>query len=373
MDNTNTSYGLAVVDSPLQLINTLNMMETTTYGNCKWDLLMLEEPSFDRVLFDRITSLGIFRKVFFVNNGWEKFRELHKNKIKWTCVYLNKKNIFKIWPDLSCDFSEYSYMSFCPAADFFVCNFAYLYNKNIKFIWLEDGMSSYTIHGVFINGGFIRDILRCIFKHNVGKKNIECQYLYRPELATYSVPFVRNKAAFLTPNSSTAIIVDKIFNFSDEDIIREKYIYFDNAFKKDGIKTNDKEILNTVCSTIGKDKFVIKVHPRNDVSIYSDSGYKLCKNNYIPWEVYFFHPEMLNNKVLIGVISTALLSPFLYFDSTQKVISLVSFLDLDEMNDSFKKLVSYLTESIMKQHPDIFILPNDYKEFVDVLRVVDND
>ena len=66
IDKIMNACGLAIVDSPLQLINTLNMMETTSYGQCHWDLLMLEEPSFDRVLFDKITSLGIFRKTFFV-------------------------------------------------------------------------------------------------------------------------------------------------------------------------------------------------------------------------------------------------------------------------------------------------------------------
>ena len=132
METNQEACGLAVVDSPLQLINTLNMMETTSYGQCQWDLLMLEEPSFDRALFDKITSIGIFRKTFFVENGWDKFRALHKRKFKWTCIFLNKKNIFKIWPDLSCDFYEYNYMSFCPAADFFVCNFAYGYWNYLK-------------------------------------------------------------------------------------------------------------------------------------------------------------------------------------------------------------------------------------------------
>lgn len=372
METNQKACGLAVVDSPLQLINTLNMMETTSYGQCQWDLLMLEEPSFDRALFDKITSIGIFRKTFFVENGWDKFRALHKRKFKWTCIFLNKKNIFKIWPDLSCDFSEYKYMSFCPAADFFVCNFAYLYNKNIRFIWLEDGMSSYTIHGVFIKGGFFKDLLRFVFKHNVGKKNIECQYLYRPELATYTVPFTRNKASFLSSNSNTAKYVDAIFNFSNEDIIKEKYIYFDNAFSKDGIITNDKKILDDVSSIIGKEDLIIKVHPRNDVSIYDGTGYKLCKKNYIPWEVYFFHPEMLDNKVLIGAVSTAILSPFLYFDSKQKVISLIRMLDLSEMNDGFKNLVSFVYESIMSNNLEVFCTPVDSDELVNALKEIQN-
>ena len=285
---------------------------------------------------------------------------------------MNKNNIYKIWPDLSCDFSEYKYMSFCPAADFFVCNFAYLHNKSIKFIWLEDGMSSYTIHGVFIKGGFFRDLLRNIFKHNVGKKNIECQYLYRPELATYTVPFTRNKASFLTPNSNTAKIVDAIFDFSDEDIINEKYIYFDNAFSKDGIITNDNVILDDVSSIIGKNDLIIKVHPRNDASVYEGAGYKICNKNYIPWEVYFFHPEMLNNKILIGVVSTAILSPFLYFDSNQKVISLIRMLDLSEMNEGFKHLVIFVYESIMMNNKDVFCTPIDSSELVTALKEIQN-
>ena len=348
MRRQNDICGIAVVDSPLQLLNTLNMMETTSYGQIKWDLLLLEEPAFGKILFDRITSLGIFRKTYFVESAWSKLRNLQKQRIKWAGIYLNRNNIYKIWPDLSCDFREYQYMSFCPAADFFVCNFAHFFNNTIKYIW------------------FARKMLR----HNSGKKNIECQYLYRPEMANYGVPFTRVKARFLDPDSETARIADVIFDFKPHDIIKEKYIYFDNAFAKDGINTNDHEILRTVSEIVGKDNLLVKVHPRNDPSIYEGTGLKVNKKNYIPWEIYYFHKEMLENKILIGAVSTALLSPFLYFDSRQKVISLVEMLELDKMNEKFRKLVIDIKKIVMKQHPEVFTMPSDYKELKDALEEV---
>lgn len=370
MRRQNDICGIAVVDSPLQLLNTLNMMETTSYGQIKWDLLLLEEPAFGKILFDRITSLGIFRKTYFVESAWSKLRNLQKQRIKWAGIYLNRNNIYKIWTDLSCDFCEYQYMSFCPAADFFVCNFAHFFNNTIKYIWLEDGMSSYANYGEFLQKGTAKDFARKMLRHNSGKKNIECQYLYRPEMANYGVPFTRVKARFLDPDSETARIADVIFDFKPHDIIKEKYIYFDNAFAKDGINTNDHEILRTVSEIVGKDNLLVKVHPRNDPSIYEGTGLKVNKKNYIPWEIYYFHKEMLENKILIGAVSTALLSPFLYFDSRQKVISLVEMLELDKMNEKFRKLVIDIKKIVMKQHPEVFTLPSDYKELKDALEEV---
>ena len=70
-------------------------------------------------------------------------------------------------------------------------------------------------------------------------------------MANYGVPFERVKARFLNPDSETARIADVIFDFKSNDMIKEKYIYFDNAFAKDGINTNDNEILRTVSEIVG--------------------------------------------------------------------------------------------------------------------------
>lgn len=373
MGRQNSMCGIAVVDSPLQLLNTLNMMETTSYGQIKWDLLLLEEPGFGKKIFDRITSIGIFRKTFFIENAWEKLRILQSQRIKWATAYLDRNNIYKLWPDLSCDFNEYQYMSFCPAADFFICNSAHLFNNSIRYIWLEDGMSSYANYGEFLQKRTLKDFARVMLHHNSGKKNIECQYLYRPELANYGVPFDRNKAKFFSPDSETARIADTIFDFKSNDIITEKYIYFDNAFTKDGIITNDNEILRTVSEIVGKDNLLIKVHPRNDPSNYEGTGLKVSKKNNIPWEIYYFHKEMLENKILIGAVSTALLSPFLYFDSKQQVISLIEMLELNHMNKKFRKLVVDIKNIVIKSHPEIFITPTNYTELKSVLKEITNE
>ena len=366
----NNKCGLAVVDSPIQLLNTLNMIETTSYGKMKWDILILEDSSFGRKIFERISSVGIFRKTFFVEKAWTKLRELHKDRIRWSGIYLNKKNIYRIWPDLSCDFNDYQYMSFCPAADFFICNFAYLFNKKIRYIWLEDGLSSYANYGDFLPNKSMKDFARRMLRHNSGKKNIECQYLYRPELANYQIPFERLKADFLRPDSETAKMAEFIFDFKSENIIKEKYIYFDNAYRKDGIVANDYEILSTVSEIVGKDNLIVKPHPRNDISLYDGTGLKVCKNNYIPWEIYYFHKEMLRDKILIGAVGTALLSPFLYFNSKQKVILLVEMLDTTKMHPKFKRFITNIKEIVIKQHPEIFLTPKGYKELMEILKEV---
>lgn len=363
-------YVLAVVDSPIQLLNTLNIMETTSYGKMKWDILILENSNFGRTIFDRISSVGIFRKTFFVEKAWAKLRELHKDRIRWSSIFLNKKNIYRIWPDLSCDFNDYQYMSFCPAVDFFVCNFAYLFNKEIRYIWLEDGLSSYANYGDFLPNKSMKDFARRILRHNSGKKNIECQYLYRPEMANYQVPFKRMKAPFLKPDSETAKMADVIFDFKTHNTMKEKYIYFDNAYRKDGIIANDYEILCAVSEIVGKDNLIIKAHPRNDISIYDGTGLKVCKNNYIPWEVYYFHEEMMRDKILIGAVGTALLSPYLYFDSKQRVISLVEMLETNEMNINFKNFIMYIKNNVIKSHPEIFFTPKNNKELMNYIRKI---
>lgn len=360
--------GLAIIDTPLELLHFLNMQETTQYGEMKWDLLFLENAASDHKLFSKIKETNLFSSTYFVSDAWKNYKMKTEQGVKWYLLYLNKNNAFKIWPNLPEKFYNYDYMSFCTYAGYAVCNFAYHFNNKLKFIWLEDGMTTYVNYGDFFPGKTIKSVIKTILLHNMGKKNVECQFLYHPELASYNVPCERHKLSPLKANSRTAKMSDLLFNVSEKDFIKQRYIYFDNAFASFGMKLNDSEILQLVSNTTGNNHFIIKVHPRNDSTIYVKEGYNVSTKSGIPWEAYFFHNEAVDNKVLIGVISTALLSPFLYFDSKQKVMSLIRFLDMDSIDVKTRKYIESVRDIFMVSHPDIFILPKTKEELEYVLK-----
>lgn len=360
--------GLAIIETPLELLHFLNMQETTQYGGMKWDLLFLENTTSDHILFSKVKVAGLFCNAYFVSDAWKNYKMKTEEGLKWYLSYLNKNNVFKIWPNFPKEFYNYDYMSFCTYAGYAVCNFAYHFNNKLKFIWLEDGMTTYVNYGDFFPGKTIKSIIKTILLHNMGKKNIECQFLYHPELANYNVPCKRCKLPPLKPDSRTAKTSDSLFDVSEKDFIKHRYIYFDNAFAAFGMKLNDSEILQLVSNVIGNSHFMIKVHPRNDSNIYIKEGYNVNTKSGMPWESYFFHDEAVDNKVLIGVISTALLSPFLYFDSKQKVISLIRFLDMESIDVKTRKYIESVRDIFMVPHPDVFILPKTKEELEHVLK-----
>lgn len=360
--------GLAVLGTPLELLHFLNMQETTQYGEMKWDLLFLEAAASDHKLFSRIKEAGLFCNTYFAPDAWKNYKKKGEQRLKWYLYYLNKNNAFKIWPDLPKDFYKYDYMSFHTHESYAVCNYAYHFNNRLKFIWLEDGMTTYVNYGDFFPDKSIKSAIKTMLLHNFGKKNVECQFLYHPELASYDVPCRRYKLSPLRPNSKTAKISDLLFDVSEKDFIQQKYIYFDNAFAANGMKFDDGGILQLVSGIIGNSNFVIKVHPRNDPNKYINQGYHVSTKSGMPWESYFFHDDAVENKVLIGVISTALLSPYLYFDSRQKVISLIRFLDMDSIDARTRKYIEAVRDTFMIPHPDIFILPKSMDELENVLK-----
>lgn len=359
--------GLAIIDSPLQLLNLLNLIEYTKYGEIKWAVVFLENSASDKTLFDKIKKENLFSQVVFIPGAHKEYVNRSKNRMIRYFSHLNKENVYRFYSEMPRDFYAYDYMCFCTHEGYSICSYAYRFNRNLKFIWLEDGMTTYVNYGDFFPNRTIKSFGKCLLQHNRGKHRVECQFLYHPELATYTVPCLRYKLPSLQANSKVAKKSDLLFAVSKEEFIKSKYIYFDNAFSVSGMNINDSEILQLVSNVVGKRNLTIKVHPKNDAAIYKQDGYSISTNNGIPWESYYFHADAVVDKVLIGVISTALLSPFLYFGSRQKVISLIEFLDMDSIDRNTRTYIEKVRDTFMIPHPDIYILPKNQAELENVL------
>ena len=359
--------GLAIIATPMQLLNLLNLIEYTKYGEIKWDVVFLEDSPSDKTLFAKIKKAKFFSEVVFIPGAYKEYVNRSKNRMIRYLAYLNKENVYRFYSELPRDFYAYDYMCFYTYESYCICNYAYCFNKRLKFIWLEDGMTTYVKYDDFFPNRTIKSFAKWLLQHNRGKHRVECQFLYRPELATYTVPCQRYKLPYLQPNSKVAKISDLLFAVSTEEFIKSKYIYFDNSFAVSGMNINDSEILQLVSNVVGKRNLTIKVHPRNDAAIYKQDGYSVSTNSGIPWEAYYFHTDTVADKVLIGVISTALLSPFLYFNSRQKVISLIEFLDMDSIDRNTRTYIEKVRDTFMIPHPDIYILPKNQAELENVL------
>lgn len=62
-----------------------------------------------------------------------------------------------------------------------------------------------------------------------------------------------------------------------------------------------------VANLVGKDNLLIKIHPRDLRTIYSDNGFNVDKNSLIPWEAIQLSSDF-SDKVFLTINSGSVLS-----------------------------------------------------------------
>jgi len=356
---------LCICNTPLQLLNMINVI-SNYYENDSRDLIITDEIKNCDVLLENIKTTYFFDQVNLINEdykqtvflakGIKKIYEFKKYKTRIKTQYNSTKKYDRIF------FWGGGWLNSIVAKQTHK-------NKNCEFIWIDEGTASYSTHGLYWKKTLLQKIIYHIKPSQIIKKimginylfnNTKIQYLYRPEIADYAVPFKRISIPFLRQNRND--LIKQIFGYDENIAIKEKFIYFDGAGNEDSLYGNDKELLEMVAKIVGKENLLVKVHPRSSSEWYIQNGYSINANTSIPWEVYCFDEKNLRNKVLISIFSTALLSPYLYFNYENKVISLLHLFNKSAYNNYYKYLLDYIEKQIFFSRKDIFLLPNSIEE-----------
>ena len=83
--------------------------------------------------------------------------------------------------------------------------------------------------------------------------------------------------------SSLRDYLNHIFNYYPEKLNR--YIYFASSSDIDKTPYGETNFVLKLADYVGKDNLLVKMHPRDNRSVYADYGIKVMENSYIPWEV----------------------------------------------------------------------------------------
>lgn len=146
-------------------------------------------------------------------------------------------------------------------------------------------------------------------------------------------------------------ILDKVFSVKEcKDSYDKKIIFFEESYYNDGIVTGDVELVEKIAGIYGKDNIMVKVHPRNKENRFENLGYMTNKDFTVPWEAIALNMGNLEEKVLVSMTSTALISTYLCIKSNAKLIFYTSGLK------SKNQRVLYTAEVIKKLatlYPDI--------------------
>lgn len=364
---------LCICDTPLQLLNMINVI-ITYYNGFKYDLIITDEIKNYEILIKNIKSTNFFDNIYLVKEDFKSTVDSEKNYLKKiSALFLYAKRIKK----------QHNTQKKYDKIFFWGTDWLNIFiekqtkkSKNCEFIWVDEGTASYSTHGLFWKKNIFQrfvyllnpyQIFKIIFGLNLTHKT-SIQYLYKPEIADYNVPFKRKSIPLLNSDKQKADLFKKIFGFDNNNFIKEKYIYFDGAGDVDGLYGNDKELLNLVAECVGKENLLVKVHPRSSIDYYKKNGFHYNTNVSIPWEIYCLDQEQLKGKVLISIFSTAILSPYIYFGLKNKVVSLIEMFDNSSYSGYYKYLTDFIKIKIFKQNEDIYLLPKNLDELQNLLK-----
>ena len=218
--------------------------------------------------------------------------------------------------------------------------FSELYERNENFIisLYEEGILSY---GVRASMNYRRQIIRTL-RHLVKRKDISdsfgyfyCFYplLYNGSFKTLSVPKIQIK-------SECSLILSKLFEINKKRCeYRQKYIFFTSVYDFEGGKSvGEYKLVCKIAGLVGKENILVKTHPRDTRTIYTDNGFIVDENSAIPWEAIQLSDDF-SNKVFLTLNSGSVLSGSTMSEKPVRTYYMYKLCDYRE-NELCKKTVS---------------------------------
>lgn len=223
----------------------------------------------------------------------------------------------------------------------------------------EEGASSYSelYHNAVVSRKKNKNIFKRFF-YNMFPHMLTLYtnfYYFCPDLALWGDSDSKVKISPIVEYKKVLIkTMNDVFDFALKvDTYSQRVIFFEESYYSDGIDVNDIEIVNDLEKQYGKENILIKRHPRNRKDRFGELGYYTSVENSVPWEVIALNIPDLDNKILVTMTSTALISTFLLFNTHAQMVFRIR--NLPENNDRVKYTKTVI-EKLADLYPDRFYL-----------------
>ena len=356
------------VETPYQLFNAINIAKN--YLNVDGCFLFLMEDYYrtDRkfrigeVKDDYIkgiyyiqdyTEIGTLRHHMLRFKGFLKGYGLSNDYVNMCCYYRTKP---KKLPDFSA--------IICNKYDVhFASMYKKIYKKNPTVFIIEDGIGDYVMQPK----AFGSEIKRMFYWSDLFNKNFTVNSLQAPIISK--------------DNTSFAQIINSLFDFDSNSLPGKcKCVYFhqpivsSNEIEKEKIEEQEEVLVKKLLIKYG-DGFYIKLHPRDDLSLFPQ--YQKIKSE-MPWEAMIINKNDVSDMILVGLHSTTLVSPKLTFDFEPYVISLEKmwrYWTIGSKKENVNRIDELFTDfKRLYRKTDKVIVPENEKELFDYIdRIKEND
>ncbi len=352
--------------SALIIINTYSQLLTAIqikkyfFNTEDVDVIITDQTKNTKSIAGKLSDINYFNKVLWIQNCdvCSERRNILNKIYSWFYVLFG-------WKVKEITTKTYDELLFFNPDIFVHGVYSMLKKNNSKLVCsrYEEGILSYT-DSRFLNDSRLNyaNIIRSMFGKSClesDTKQFYCFYpnFYKGVLKTVEIPQISENKYFIGK------LLAEIFGINDNDLcINEKYIFFTSVFDFEGSNPiGEYELVKKVAEIVGRDNLIIKTHPRDKRTVYIDSGLKIYKNSFIPWEAIQLNNDF-SDKVLLTVNSSSVLTVNMMVKKKARALFLYKCCHY-EVNDEAIELARYLENLLGRLEADSTLIMENLTDF----------
>lgn len=336
MSRRKTSDNVFFCDRPFHILNAINFVSNNilnTRNNS--DIIIINSFLNARSIANALKRTGVFVNVMLID---VKFRDIRRPI--WKRIYLR---IAEVWDSLQnknekkmevlrkkkwnyeVNFKNFSFMYskfFVPSWGTIIWKELALCSEDKPHIYfLDDGMYSRNNWRVIISP-VARGIVNKVRKFcKLGKYALEIDkiYLNNPKSIISNNTDIEPLPTISKKNIKLLSILSETFEYHS--VVNEypKFVFIEQPFIDD-VYQAEAEIIDQIAKVIGQNNFAIRLHPAHKNNSHIDS-FPQCSAAQM-WELEWIMGNITEENMLIGIASTAMLTPKLLYGYEPTVICL---------------------------------------------------
>ena len=295
---------LVVVNSVYQLLTAVHMRRSLLAGRPVELLLTDVTPGLAGYL-PRLRQAAVFDRVIGGETA-EINGKYGDGGARTTEGFKNREALFRFaLDDALSQYTEIYFANFDIFTRMLACRYA---DDPCRFIWFEDGFSSYVID-------YLREDRAAVNRHPEARKireKVEAAYLYEPRLAMRGDGIANRPLPKIRREDRELLhLLNYIFDYQ-KPADSAKFLFLEQSFRAEGIRGNDIQLMEFCRQTVGSGQFMVKPHPRNTENLPMELGMTRRYRCDAPFELILLNGEP-GEQALITVCSNAALTGRLVF------------------------------------------------------------
>lgn len=250
-------------------------------------------------------------------------------------------------------------------------NYEYYYaikskNQNVKLSLFEEGLCEY--YNLSLPHSFARSAFSHLFFRHYYLEECDSLYVYTPEAVSNTWPNVAiKKIPYVNDQTELITLLNKIFRYEPKEMVNTdgKVVILEQAFYEDVQIKNQEEIIRVLSEVFGKDRIIIKLHPRSEANKYGQ-GYQYVKTN-IPFEIIAINEDVDKDAIYVSISSSAVLNFKLMLNKEPKAIVLNRFNKSDEKKNESQSVFDYVKNAYTENR---FYMPLDDEELIEAAKAL---